>query len=86
MMNAHNFEHSTRDVVQQWYGTKEDKRIEEQYNENGQCSTNYGVQDGDYRKIEQAFGNYKDDWSVSGKSWHWAPAVPNKTYKHFPSN
>ena len=84
VMNAHNFEHSTRDVVQQWYGTAQDAIIENQYNENGQCSTNYGVKDGDYRRIEQRYGNHKDGWAIKGKSWHWSPAVPSETYMYFP--
>ncbi|GLO11434.1 hypothetical protein PPUJ20028_00150 [Pseudomonas putida] len=37
---------------------------------------------GELRAITQRYFEGEDKWQISGKSWHWQPALPFETYEH----
>lgn len=71
--SAYDCANCTRDVIQEWQPRPEDAEF-------GPCPP---PKPGDRRKIKQTFNEYPDNWSTSGKSWHWSPPVPSPTYQEF---
>ena len=77
IMSATNCRGCTRDLIQEWVPSEDDPQ-----NKTLICKPTDPVS-GDRRSFRQTFDEYRDEWSTTGKSWHWRPGVPTRTYKDY---
>lgn len=60
----------TRDLKQEWEPDPNDPA----------CNKNTPTP-GDSRTVLQTFNEYPDEWAINGRSWHWSPVIPMRSWE-----